>query len=54
MASARTLFELRDEADEVIVLVTAEGSFSVGQWYEHFEETPDKEVIECLRRANRR
>jgi putative phosphoribosyl transferase len=54
MASAQTLLELRDEATEVIVLVEAEGSFSVGQWYEDFEETSDQEVIECLRRANSR
>lgn len=54
MASKRTVNELRREADEVVVLVTAEGSFSVGQWYEHFEETSDDVVIECLSRANRR
>jgi putative phosphoribosyl transferase len=54
MASARTINELRGEADEVVVLVTAEGSFSVGQWYEHFEVTPDDVVVECLSRAGRR
>lgn len=54
MASKRTVNELRREADEVVVLVTAEGSFSVGQWYEHFEETSDDVVIECLRRASGR
>jgi predicted phosphoribosyltransferase len=31
-----------------------ENSFSVGQWYEHFEQTPDEEVVECLSRASRR
>ena len=54
MASKRTVNELRREADEVVVLVTAEGSFSVGQWYQHFEETPDDVVIQCLSRAGRR
>lgn len=54
VASKRTVNELRREADEVVVLVTAEGSFSVGQWYEHFEETPDDAVIQCLSRAGRR
>jgi len=54
MASTRTVDELHGEADEVVVLATAEGSFSVGQWYEHFEETSDEEVMECLRRASRR
>ncbi len=52
--SARTLKDLRGEADEVISLVVAEGSFSVGQWYRHFDQTPDAEVIECLREASLR
>lgn len=54
VASTRTVDELRAEADEVVVLAAAEGSFSVGQWYEHFEETSDEEVMECLSRASRR
>jgi predicted phosphoribosyltransferase len=53
MASPRTVDELREEVDEVVVLKMAEGPFSVGQWYEHFEATSDREVIECLRRARR-
>jgi putative phosphoribosyl transferase len=54
VASARTAAEFRGEADEVVVLVAASGSFSVGQWYEEFDETPDSEVVECLRRASSR
>lgn len=54
VASARTVAELRGEADEVVVLVAARGSFSVGQWYEQFDETADAEVVECLRRASSR
>jgi putative phosphoribosyl transferase len=54
MASTRSVKELRREADEVVALVMAEGSFSVGQWYEHFEETSDDEVLECLKRASQR
>jgi putative phosphoribosyl transferase len=53
MASLQTIDVLRSDADEVILLVEAEGSFSVGQWYKNFAETSDEEVIECLRRAKR-
>lgn len=52
--SARTVETFRGEADEVISLVVVEGSFSVGQLYKHFEQTPDEEVVECLNRASRR
>lgn len=54
VTSARTAIALRDEADDVVSLVVVEGSFSVSQSYEHFDETPDEEVVACLRRANRR
>ncbi|MHB8379846.1 MAG: phosphoribosyltransferase [Acidimicrobiales bacterium] len=54
VTSATTVENLRGEANDVISLVSVEGSFSVGQWYEHFEETPDEEVISCLRRARHR
>jgi len=43
--------ELRPNADEVICAVTPEPFFSVGLWYEHFEQTSDAEVSELLRRA---
>lgn len=54
VASARTVAEFRGEADEVVLLVAARGSFSVGQWYEQFDQTPDDEVVECLKRASQR
>lgn len=41
-------------ADEFVALVEVEGGFSVGQWYERFEQTSDEEVIDYLRRAQRR
>jgi len=43
--------ELRPNADEVVCAVTPEPFFSVGLWYEHFEQTTDAEVSELLRRA---
>jgi len=54
VTSARTADGLRGDADEVISLVLADGSFSVSQWYRHFGETPDEEVVNCLIQARRR
>jgi putative phosphoribosyl transferase len=54
VASARTLESLRREVDEVFSLVVVEGSFSVGQWYRHFDETSDEEVVSCLSEARLR
>jgi putative phosphoribosyl transferase len=43
--------ELRPNADEVVCAVTPEPFFSVGLWYEHFDQTSDAEVTELLRRT---
>lgn len=43
-----TIARLGEDADEVVALVEATGSFSVGQWYEDFSATTDEEVIACL------
>jgi predicted phosphoribosyltransferase len=43
--------ELRPNADELLCAVTPEPFFSVGLWYEHFDQTSDAEVKELLRRA---
>jgi len=43
--------ELQPNADEVVCAVTPEPFFSVGLWYEHFDQTTDAEVTELLRRA---
>ena len=43
--------ELRPNADEVVCGVTPEPFFSVGLWYEQFNQTSDAEVAELLRRA---
>jgi putative phosphoribosyl transferase len=40
---------LRAEADEVIVLQTPVMLFSIGQWYERFEQLEDAEVCRLLR-----
>ncbi len=54
VAANETLRSLRGDADELVSLIVANGSFSVGQWYERFDQTTDDEVIACLRRAARR
>ncbi len=46
--------ELRAEADEVVVLVTAGGSFAVGEWYDDFDQTSDAQVLEWRNAARRR
>lgn len=39
---------LRDVADEVVCLITPEGFFAVGEWYEDFRQTTDDEVCSLL------
>jgi putative phosphoribosyl transferase len=41
---------LGDVADELIALATPDPFRAVGQWYEHFGQTPDDEVLQILRR----
>jgi predicted phosphoribosyltransferase len=43
--------ELRSAADEVVVLETPEHFFAIGQWYDDFTQTPDREVTDLLERA---
>ena len=43
--------ELRKYADEVICLETPSDFDAVGEWYEHFDQTTDNEVIDCLEKA---
>lgn len=42
---------LQTEVDEVICLSTPEPFYAVGQWYAHFEQTGDDEVIGLLAEA---
>lgn len=44
---------LRSEVDEMICLHTPEPFYSVGLWYEDFEQTSDDEVKHLLEEANR-
>jgi predicted phosphoribosyltransferase len=51
VASERACRELGDEVDELVVVITPEPFFSVGQWYETFDQTSDEEVRALLRQA---
>ncbi len=51
VAPLETVRELEAEADQVVCLVTPTPFYGVGQWYEDFRQTSDREVIELLRRA---
>jgi predicted phosphoribosyltransferase len=42
--------ELQREADEVVCALTPEPFYSVGRWYEDFDQTTDAEVSDLLRR----
>ena len=48
VAPPRVLVELKTLVDEVVVLHTSEWFFGIGQFYEHFPQIEDEEVITCL------
>jgi putative phosphoribosyl transferase len=50
VAPPDTLARLAGEADEVICLASPEPFYAVGQFYRHFEQTSDEEVVELLER----
>jgi putative phosphoribosyl transferase len=54
VASSETIVSLRADFDSIVALEVVAGSFSVGEWYLRFDQTSDSEVMECLRRADRR
>ena len=51
VAPPDTVARLRREADEVICLETPEPFMAISQWYQHFPQTGDDEVIALLKRA---
>lgn len=53
ISSAGAMDRIERAAYEVVSLVRMTGPFSVGQWYEHFEQTSDQEVINDLISASR-
>jgi putative phosphoribosyl transferase len=53
VAPADTIERLRKEADEVICLMTPEPFYAVGEHYDDFRQTSDREVITFLDEAHR-
>jgi putative phosphoribosyl transferase len=51
VGAADTCAEIRRHADEMICAATPEPFLAVGQWYEDFSQTSDREVRELLARA---
>jgi predicted phosphoribosyltransferase len=51
VASAEAAQELGRAVDDVVVLVMSRGPFSVGSFYDRFEQTSDREVTGYLTRA---
>jgi predicted phosphoribosyltransferase len=51
VAPPAAVHELRNAADEVVVLETPEHFFAIGQWYADFTQTTDREVTDLLERA---
>ncbi len=48
-----SVVELEKYTDEVVCLETPPYFSAVGEWYEHFDQTTDEEVIDCLRHSAR-
>ena len=53
VAAADSCRAVRAEVDETICLATPVPFYSVGQWYEHFGQTSDDEVVALLDQAGR-
>jgi putative phosphoribosyl transferase len=51
VAPREAVARLSKEADEVVCLATPDPFFAVGQWYEAFPQTSDREVVALLQGA---
>jgi predicted phosphoribosyltransferase len=48
VAAAQSAAIVRKEADELVCLHELDRFWSVGSWYEHFDQVEDEEVIRLL------
>jgi putative phosphoribosyl transferase len=53
VAPPESLEQIRPYADELVCLETPENFMAVGQFYRHFEQVEDEEVVELLARHGR-
>ncbi|WP_049573769.1 phosphoribosyltransferase, partial [Nonomuraea sp. SBT364] len=51
VGARETVEAMRREADEVVVLCAPLDFRAVGQWYEHFEQLSDADVLDVLARS---
>ncbi|MDB6112215.1 MAG: putative phosphoribosyltransferase [Pedosphaera sp.] len=51
IGAADTCDQLRNEADEVVCVMTPEPFYSIGVWYSDFMQVPDEEISRLLRQA---
>lgn len=51
VAPLETLKQLKRKADEIYCLASPHPFFSIGQWYQRFDQVQDEEVIELLKAA---
>lgn len=51
VGAAETVAALRAEADDVVVLAEPHRFRAVGQWYQHFDQLTDADVLRWLKRA---
>lgn len=49
LAPAEFPEKVREHADELVVLATPQDFSAVGQFYEHFPQVSDEEVVELLK-----
>ena len=54
VAPRAALHVLRREADEVVCVAQPMFFYAVGEWYRHFGQTSDSEVVELMHRADTR
>ncbi|SDR29802.1 phosphoribosyltransferase [Thermostaphylospora chromogena] len=48
VGAPETVESLRDEADEVVAVITPRDFFAVGQWYTEFGQLTDEDVLDVL------
>jgi putative phosphoribosyl transferase len=48
VGAAQTVYELADDADDVVVLAAPSAFRAVGQWYQHFDQLTDEGVLALL------
>lgn len=54
VASISAYDQLKNEADNLICLLEPENFYAVGQWYNHFTQTSDDEVVSLLKNHERK